>query len=145
MLEIPSCFLSLVSDVQLDASERTQIQKHSNCFPQVGALSSNSICYLLNYVNSVPGGIRTPDILLRRQALYPLSYRHNRCLQAFVRSQLGYFITGKSHVKAAPVQLSATELASWQWQVIVGQNDHTSQISKKRGYERQMMDKTLAC
>jgi len=51
-------------------------------------------------------------------------------LQAFVRSQLGYFITGKSHVKAAPVQLSATELASWQWQVIVGQNDHTSQISK---------------
>lgn len=24
----------------------------------------------------MPGGIRTPDILLRRQALYPLSYRH---------------------------------------------------------------------
>ncbi len=26
--------------------------------------------------SGVPGGIRTPDILLRRQALYPLSYRH---------------------------------------------------------------------
>lgn len=24
----------------------------------------------------VPGEIRTPDILLRRQTLYPLSYRH---------------------------------------------------------------------
>jgi hypothetical protein len=28
------------------------------------------------YFYYVPGGIRTPDILLRRQALYPLSYRH---------------------------------------------------------------------
>ncbi len=32
---------------------------------------------------SVPGGIRTPDILLRRQALYPLSYRHILSYAAF--------------------------------------------------------------
>jgi hypothetical protein len=29
----------------------------------------------------VPGGIRTPDVLLRRQALYPLSYRHPGSLE----------------------------------------------------------------
>ena len=33
-----------------------------------------SRCFLVDYYGD-PGETRTPDILLRRQALYPLSYR----------------------------------------------------------------------
>ena len=41
-------------------------------FPLVRGLSSVS-------TQSAPGGIRTPNLLIRNQMLYPLSYGRTRC------------------------------------------------------------------
>ena len=49
----------------------------------------------------VPGGIRTPDFLLRRQALYPLSYRH---------TQQGYYTQSNGAVKVGFVLLRRVNL-----------------------------------
>ncbi len=57
-----------------DLSRRTQAAAESEANQTKTSVDAGPCSTLLPL--GVPGGIRTPDVLLRRQALYPLSYRH---------------------------------------------------------------------
>ena len=58
-----------------------QVKYDSNL--EDSAINENSdynVAESSDYIVSVPGEIRTPDFLFRRQVLYPLSYRYiNLC------------------------------------------------------------------
>ncbi len=69
-LELQAPFAYLSNAVRTSTRETEANKKDAYVGVLPGPIGSTPI------LSCVPGEIRTPDFLFRRQALYPLSYRH---------------------------------------------------------------------
>lgn len=74
----------------VDSNHDSRLQRPLSCHWTTSQRHKRSIVYLSTHKEGAPGRTRTCDLLLRRQTLYPLSYR---------RALIEIYIVSRSTVK----------------------------------------------